>query len=540
MKRSRVGVAAAALLLFVTLSVVHTWPLAQDLGRNSRVDNGDMMLNAWIVSWVAHQLPRDPLRLFEANIFWPEHRTLAFSEPLIVPAIAALPATWLGGSAVLVHNLALLIGFATTAWAFCLLTRAWTGTWSAGLVAGSLAGFNAHTLTRLAHLQAHYFAFLALAWYALDRLFTRQRARDSVTLGVALALELLSSIYLFVFAVWSVALGAVARTEWSTRSVRARCASLLALSILVWAAVAGPVLAQYVLVSREQGFSRNAAETRLYASRWTDYLYTGAHVHSWWSPRRFGDSQAANFPGVVATALAVVAVARRRAWHDSRVRMLLVTLAGAVLLSVSPGLPGGSMVHDAVPAMGAIRNYARFGELALVALSVLAGFGVARIGNGLSSARSRTIVAVALLVLVNAEALRAPVGYRRFTGIPPVYRVLRTEPGAVVAELPMFPTRDIARNAGYVLNSTSHWAPIVNGYSSFTPPNYEQRASVVVDFPSDTSVSALRALGITHVVVHRTAFLRMYGPERLLAVSRKPALRLLAESDDVRVFRLGP
>ena len=57
----------------------------------SRNDNGDAQLNEWILAWVAHQLPRAPLQLFQANIFYPAQDTLAFSEPLIVPALLGAP-----------------------------------------------------------------------------------------------------------------------------------------------------------------------------------------------------------------------------------------------------------------------------------------------------------------------------------------------------------------------------------------------------------------------------------------------------------------
>ena len=42
--------------------------------------NGDVMLNEWIVAWVQHQLPRDPLNLFRANIFYPAPDSLALAR----------------------------------------------------------------------------------------------------------------------------------------------------------------------------------------------------------------------------------------------------------------------------------------------------------------------------------------------------------------------------------------------------------------------------------------------------------------------------
>src|SRR5690348_2221686 len=88
--RRQIQVAAICVLL----AVVHTWPLALHATRLSRNDNGDAELNEWILAWVAHQLPRDPLHLFEGNIFYPAHDTLAYSEPLIVPAVLGMPLWW--------------------------------------------------------------------------------------------------------------------------------------------------------------------------------------------------------------------------------------------------------------------------------------------------------------------------------------------------------------------------------------------------------------------------------------------------------------
>src|SRR4051812_43578180 len=76
-----------AAVLCAALAIIHTWPLATAPGRLSRNDNNDAQLNEWIMAWVAHQLPRAPGQLFEANIFFPARHALAFSEPLIVPAL---------------------------------------------------------------------------------------------------------------------------------------------------------------------------------------------------------------------------------------------------------------------------------------------------------------------------------------------------------------------------------------------------------------------------------------------------------------------
>jgi len=161
---------SAIFITFALLAVLHTWPLASDPAHLSRNDNADTLLNEWIVAWVGHQAPRQPLKLFEANIFYPEPRTLAYSEYLIVPSALGAPLQAVGASPVLVYNLLLLAGFTLTGWAGWLLIYRWTGDMWAGLVTGIILAFNAHTLTRLPQLQALHMEFLPLALLFLEQL----------------------------------------------------------------------------------------------------------------------------------------------------------------------------------------------------------------------------------------------------------------------------------------------------------------------------------------------------------------------------------
>ena len=170
MLHSRRSRFAGALAICLLLAAVHTWPLVLHPGVYSRNDNADTQLNEWILAWVAHQVPRDPAHLFEANIFYPAHDALAFSEPLIVPGLLGAPLAWAGASPVLVYNLVVIAGYALTAFAMLVLVEAWTGSFLAGLLAGSLFAFNTHTLTRFAHVQGIHIYGLPLALLAIDRL----------------------------------------------------------------------------------------------------------------------------------------------------------------------------------------------------------------------------------------------------------------------------------------------------------------------------------------------------------------------------------
>src|SRR6185436_11697680 len=143
----------ASLLFFAALTVAHTWPLATDPGRLSRNDTHDTIHHEWILAWDAHQIVNDPRHLFDANIFYPEPDTLAYSDHLIVQGVMAAPLLWLGASPVLAYNLVLIAGLALTGWTASLVVARWTENRLAGILSGSLLAFNAMTLTRFAEIQ---------------------------------------------------------------------------------------------------------------------------------------------------------------------------------------------------------------------------------------------------------------------------------------------------------------------------------------------------------------------------------------------------
>jgi hypothetical protein len=524
---------------FVALTVVHTWPLASAPGYWSRNDNGDAVLYAWAVSWVAHALTTEPLRLYDANIFHPDRRTLAYSEHLVVPGVLVIPVVLLGGSAVLAFNIALMAGFALTAFAFCLLMRRWTGSWTAGAVAGSLAAFNAHTLMRLPHLQTMHVEFFAWALFAMDRLLAERRTRDAVALGAAHALQGLASVYLLMFTSWALAFAALARApEWVGRD-RRRAVALLGGAVVVAAILLAPFLWNYYLVSREMGFIRSIADARFYASWWSDYLVTGARVH-WdtWSRGFSEGNRAANFPGIVATALAGVALVTGTAWRDRRARMALWITVGCVFLSVAPRLPGYEILWTVAPLLHVTRAMARFGQVALIGVAILAGFGVAWLQSRWGDRRGWAAAAIALVVLVNGEALRAPYKYRPFTGIAAVYQPLAKEPRAIIADLPLYPSRSIFANTRAMLASTIHWHPILNGYSGFIPPSYLPAYRGLRGFPDDRALATLRELGVTHVVIRRNEFIGRQGRAQYDAIPNTPSLEPYSMTDDIQIYRL--
>ena len=492
----------AVLGLFILLAVVHTWPLVSAPGRFSRNDNFDTLLDEWTLAWVAHQAVRNPIHLFDANIFYPERHTLAYSENMVAQSLMVAPVSWAGGSPVLAFNLALIGGFALTGWAAACVMRRWTGSWLAGIMSGSLMAFNAHTLTRLAHLQAQHLEFFPFALLALDRLLASPKVTSALKLAGWFVLQSLTSIYFMVFTAVAIAAAVAVRPrEWVGPRFRS-FAPNAALAAGVAIAALAPFLIPYLLASREQAdFSRSLDEVALYSARPTDYLATGGTLHfELWS-RQFwkGDGL---FPGVTAIALTLVSFATGVAISDRRARMAVAFGCVAFALSFGPKFWLYSVVYRVFPGMAAIRVALRFGQIALAGFAILAGFGLDAVYRRLAP-RWALPVCLALLLTANAEALRAPLRYNRYAGIPPVFKSLNTATPAVVVVFPFYPLSAIWLNARYMLYSTAFWKPMLNGYSGFTPATYIEHAQHLGGFPDEASIRYLEALGVTHIVVDR-------------------------------------
>jgi hypothetical protein len=542
--------AAALLVLFAGLAVLHTWPLAGDLSGLSRLDNDDAGLNVFVVAWVSHSIPRDPLALFDAPIFFPEPHTLAYSEHLIVPSLMGAPLLWAGLSPVTVYNVLVLAGFTFSGWAMALVVRRWTGSTTGGVMAGMLYAFNAHLLTRLVHLQALHLEFLPPALLALDHILraapytspapSGATARSVSALAAAAAsafvLQALCSNYTLVFLGVALLVAALARGDewlWPVRTHRLRA---LALAAIVSAAALAPFLWPYYLVHRDQGLTRPLEEVALYSAGWADYLATGGRLHyAAWSHRWF-EGRTPLFPGVVALALAAAALAVRQTRQDPRVRMMAAVGLVGLALSFGPALPGYAWLHAHVPLFEGLRAAARWGLLPLTAVAVLAGFAVAGLEQRYGRLTYWTAASLLLLALPTIEALRAPMAFAGVPVIPALYDDLAQEPDAVLVELPLYGGPSVSENAQYLLHSTRHFRPLINGYSGFEPEASRRRAERWRDFPDRPVLEEMAALGVTHIVVHTGRL----SPAQVQATAGNDRLQLLRSDESRRLYTLRP
>ncbi len=470
------AVVVAALLLTAAL----THPLVPKLDRIGRLNTADGRYAMWNVAWVADTLIVRPSKLFDANIFYPARQALAFSEANIGAGVIAIPAWGFSGNPYLAHNTVVLFAFAMGVAGAYYLVRYLTGSREAAAVAGVLFGFCPFVFARTAHIQLMMTFGLPFSMLAFHRLVDRGTPARAVTLGIVLWAQALSCAYYGIFAGLLVGLGTLvfAFTRGLWRSPRYW--ALIALAAAVSLALTAPFFLPYLQV-QEDGFARTLDDARMYSANGGAWLASSAWAHRWWLPRIEGFSEVL-FPGAIASLLALCGAARllgRREdaaapaaglRRDVAAFYLTVALI-AFWASFGPDAGLYRVLYDTVPVFSFLRAPARIGIVVTLALVVLGSHVLA---PWLRARPRPRVWATALVVLAALELNGAPLtALREAEPVPEAYRRLATLPRGPVAEFPYFYQRsDFPRHAEYMLGSTYHFQPLINGYSDHIPAEW--------------------------------------------------------------------
>jgi hypothetical protein len=497
---------AIVLLAFAALTALLTFPLAFHPGSLAyRVDNGDGQFSIWNVAWVARTLVLDPLRVFDANIFYPHRMTLAYSEANLGSGALAIPVYWATRNPYAAHAFVVLLSFLASAVGTYYLVRYLVGSRTAAIVAAIGFGFCPHVFSHLLHIQLLWTAGLPISLLAFHRLVDRSTPGRGAALGLAMSAQLYLCAYYAVFLVLIVGgfalFSAGSRRLWRDRSY----STAVGVAAVVAVATALPLLLPYAVFQRSTGFVRPLGASDLYSADWQAYFASSAYAHGWMLPY-LGHWNEVLFPGFIIAIFAVVGLGVGvRASGRVREATMMYAITGALALWASFGPQAGlyRVLYATVPAFTLMRAPSRFGVVVLLALAVLAGVGVSWM---LARVRLAGVIGIALIVAAIAEHA-VPLGFQPVPTPEPAYRALAALPRGALIEMPVFSRRAQFLRARYMLASTIHWMPIVNAYSDYIPPVFEAHADALGGFPSTDSFARLKEYGVRYAMFH----LDLYG-----------------------------
>ena len=544
-----------------------TWPYARYLG-SATIVGFDPYLQIWLSEWIQHALATDPLRLYEANIFYPFAQTLAYTDANVPGALLAAPLRFLTGDPLLTNSLLLLATFVVAATGVFALIAYLTGNRGAAFVAGLAYAFLPYRMVHLWHLNWLEGALLPWVVLALLRLIDRPSIGRGFTLGLLAATLVLTSFY---FSIQLALIGVIIAVAWSIAARRRPPVAVLrsaAVAAAVALAITVPLYAPYLHVREEQRLERSIVDAEQYKALPASYL----QLAPWDGPnlmqRLLGVRAGANesltevgqarhadghqhgeiviedalYPGAVAMAFAVVGLLSRHPWRWLAIALAAIGLI-ALVLSLGPSygprhgggppLPYG-WLFDHVPFFRAMRVPARLGGLTNLMIVLLAGLGLASAWDRLrASSRLQQISHRAWAGPALTAVLALAVLGDLWTGAIPIETVdrgasasaaarwLATQPAGPVMEFPAESVfadpaaASVRRHYGEAMFwSTLHWKPLVNGNSGFIPRAYSdfiERFVGEIERPDGTSTPR-----ISHLAADTARLLQQIGVRYLV------------------------
>ena len=441
-------------LAYLVLAVVFTWPLSAHL--TTATGSGlDPLLQTWVLAWDAHALITDPRTVWHAPIFFPYPETLAYSDHHLLLAIVALPLIVSGGP-VLAYNLLVLTSYALTGWAVYLLAsdmlaraRDMRMRIVGAFAAGALFAFGTYRMTHVVHLQLLQTAWLPLALLFLRRLLCdsetgNRRWRNAALSGLFAGVQCATALYYAYFAALALGLYVIVRLRDVLNYQRQpdfwQRIGGLALGGALAVLIAAPVTLPYIRVYEYLGVVRSLRELDNWSAPLqaylavvpTNWLYGGRGA---WFAASGGEF--ALFPGFVTAVLAIASLALavwkrggsgKEADRDligaSDVIFLALLASCAWVLSLGVGIRlerGGEVLpipmpyatlDERIPGFGALRVPARWAMLTHLALALLAGFALVRIGQWFRSTINHRL-ALIIPAVIGTVAL---VEYASFPG----------------------------------------------------------------------------------------------------------------------------
>lgn len=289
-----------------------TWPWVLHW-RNAVADKGDPYIIAWTLWWDFHQTFHNPLHLFDANIFYPYHYTLAFGEHDYGISVLFFPLFALGFTPLAVHGIATLSGYALSGYGAFRLGRTLTDSVAAACVTGIVFAFCPYHMFKFPHLHYMFTCWIPLTLEALI-LFSRERSwRRASWLGIAFFMNALTCVSWLLLTIIPFTIAAIIlvlrygierdRRFWNRSVAAIFIAGLLLL----------PFLVPYYKVSKTYGFKRTIEDSAVYSANLENWIVVDER-NKFWQGLGLGrgipyNSETALFPGALPIILSLLAIA---------------------------------------------------------------------------------------------------------------------------------------------------------------------------------------------------------------------------------------
>ena len=484
----------------------------------------DALLNAGIIEWGHRALWDSRLSLFDWPAGFPLKNALAGTEHLLGWHIFYGPMRAAGTTVAAAYNVVLLTSLVISGIGTAILARRLGASRTGAVLGGFLFAFNPFHIDHAVHLQTMTIAWSPFAILGLDMTLARDGVKGPLILAASFIMTALCGMYFAVFLPIILVLYAalswmLRRYEFSWRAVRgivfAGVGSLIVLT---------PVLLPYFRYASSYGaYPHTGEEIAIYSLPLANLFGVPNWLALWGrTPLSVDMVGIAAFPGVVAAALGIVAIARGRDNRATRgvVWMSLVIAVVAFLLALGPvlSLHGSEPLGPSwLPVPGkvwlyfsAIRWPMRIFLYSALFGSLLAAIGFSRLE--VRAPRARAAIAAAVFLLAFGELTPAAwYSLRSLHVQDPIamsdaYPFLAGEndKGGIV-ELPQATDSVYAPAAAtwYAYASAGHLRGVSAFHGSLFPPLLESMRLAGYELPDSTARELFVKNGVTRLVIHK-------------------------------------
>ncbi len=213
------------------------------------------------------------------------------------------------------------------------------------------------------------------------------------------------------------------------------------------------------------------------------------------------------------------------------VKFYFILTIFALLLSLGPKAYIYSILHYTIPGFDTMRVPARFASVGMLGIGILSGFAVKYMLGDIKKGIKKPIIYI-ILSLILLEYNYIPLSFKKVNKeIPPVYTWLKNEKDDfAIVELPVPERKEtVILDLKYMYFSTIHWKKLVNGYSGFFPPDYEEKNRILSSFPSKKSIALMKRLRVKYVIIH---FRKYYPADRLRI------LKEIERNNELRIIKI--
>lgn len=568
----------SSLLFFFIASIYLTFPLIFHLG-NYATGVGDELVMAWIQNWDIHALVTNPFNIFNANLYYPFHHTLAYAESLIFTSILAFPIQMLVGEPIATVNFTFISSLTLLGFSLYLLAYYLTKNYFFSVLSGVLVIFSPAVLDYATHMQILAIEWVPLAILSFLHFIKTKKSRYFLLSLIFFIVQVYNSFMPGYFIVVSFIIIYLYQFIY----LRKQAIKLITLNniffLIVTLLLIIPVIVPYYQVSKEFNYVRDIRDAVHFAMQPEDLLYPSNHtrIYSFLTSLPFNQTSQngefkPGFIGVIFSLLSFITIYYFFIHFKKKKNILISSFASigllGLILSLGPVLHlGRHTVHQPflvplpyalfyylLPGFQGFRNSARWEMLFILAMAIAIPLVMDQICRKYSN--KKIIYLSFILIFFCIFEFNFPMRFFSVTprsNFPPVYQWLNTtEKDAVVIILPIYnwnmPHVDEEINREYF--STVNFRKTVNGYTSFSSPPWQQLVIKTMEqFPSAEEVKQLRSLGVDYLIIQTKKYDQLHkegyiinntliknGDEIIKTLNKDTSLQLVKRFGDDYVY----